>query len=65
MTTRSDSALLTAPCELHAVPWHDLAEKREFSDSLDSMLEGFLVSDIHEWKSEANILAMKKRSLYG
>ncbi len=29
---------LTPPCELNALPWHDLTEKRQFLDGLDSML---------------------------
>ena len=36
--TQNDSPDLTPPCELNAVPWHDLIEKRQFLDGLDSML---------------------------
>lgn len=38
METQNDPPDLTPPCELNAVPWHDLTEKRQFLDGLDSML---------------------------
>lgn len=38
MESQNDSSDLPPLCELNAVPWHDLIEKRQFSDGLDSML---------------------------
>lgn len=38
MESQNDSPDLTHPCELNAVPWTDLIEKRQLLDGLDSML---------------------------
>ncbi len=45
MESQNDSPDLTPPCELNAVPWHDLTEKRQFLDGLDSMLMDYLPTD--------------------
>jgi len=54
MDIQDDSVELTQPGELNAIPWHDLNEKREFSEYLELALNAS--TTVPEAKTETHSL---------